>query len=102
MPKIIGPALVLGLLFACFGQQQVFWAPKPTTPNPYVPPHKPHTRLSDLKSKYKGQANWRELVVDDDYLRAEYISSAPGDKVPRRLHTDTREWWVVMEGQIRF
>ena len=27
---------------------------------------------------------------------------APGSKVSRRFHPDTREWWIVMDGQIRF
>ena len=27
---------------------------------------------------------------------------APGAKTPRRLHPDTRAWWIVQDGQIRF
>ena len=80
---------------------QVVYAPK-GEPAKYVAPHKPHTKLADLKSKHAGQAAWRELIVDDEHLRSEYISSAPGEKVAKRLHPDTREWWVVMDGQIRF
>ena len=26
----------------------------------------------------------------------------PGKKTPRRMNADTREWWVVQAGQIRF
>jgi mannose-6-phosphate isomerase-like protein (cupin superfamily) len=78
------------------------WAPKPIQTPKYVPPHKPHTKLVDLKKKRAGQADWMELLVDDDHLRAEYIVSAPGAKTPKRFHPDTREFWVVMDGQVRF
>jgi len=40
--------------------------------------------------------------VDDDHLHGEYIQSAPGSKVPRRFHPDTREFWAVVDGQLRF
>ena len=40
------------------------WAPK-YEPAQYPPGVKPHTKLADLRSKYKGQANWREVIVDD-------------------------------------
>ena len=83
-------------------QEAPSWAPKPVQPSKYVPPHKPHTRLADLKAKHKGQADWREVVVDDDHMHAEYIASAPGAKVSKRFHPDTREWWIVMDGQVRF
>jgi mannose-6-phosphate isomerase-like protein (cupin superfamily) len=78
------------------------WAPKPVQPSKWIPPNKPHTRLSDLKAKYKGKADWREVIVNDDHLHAEYLSMGPGGRVSRRFHPDTREWWVVMEGEIRF
>ena len=67
-----------------------------------MPPHKPHTKLADLKAKHKSDASWRETVVDDDHLHADYIASAPGTSVSRRFHPDTREWWIVMDGQLRF
>jgi mannose-6-phosphate isomerase-like protein (cupin superfamily) len=84
------------------GQEPASWAPKPKQPSKYVPPHKPHTRLAEVKAKHKGQANWQEVVVDDDHLHAAYVFSAPGAKVSKRFHPDTREWWVILEGQIRF
>ncbi|MBI3679494.1 MAG: cupin domain-containing protein [Acidobacteria bacterium] len=77
------------------------WAPK-AKPARYTPPHKPHTKLADLKARHKGENSWRELIVDDRHLRSEYISAAPGYKHPKALHPDTREWWVVMEGEVRF
>jgi len=77
------------------------WAPKPVRTPAYTPPQKPWVKLSDLKARHKGDANWRELVVDDGRLTGEYISAAPGSKVSRRLHPDTREWFAVVEGQVR-
>ena len=78
------------------------WAPKPVQPTKWLPPNKPHTKLSEVKAKHKGKDDWREEVVSDDHLHAEYISMAAGGKVSRRFHPDTREWWVVMDGEIRF
>ena len=77
-------------------------APKPTMLTAYTPPHKPHTRLAEVKAKHKGEAEWSEWVVKDDYLWGQYIQSAPGSKVSPRFHPDTREWWVILEGQTRF
>jgi quercetin dioxygenase-like cupin family protein len=81
---------------------QLVWAPKSVPLQDWVPPHKPHTRLSDVLATHKGQADWSELVVDDDVLHAQYVSMGPGRKTPRRMNADTREWWVVQDGQIRF
>jgi len=78
------------------------WAPKPLEIPKYVAPHKPVTRLADLKKKHAGEVNWRQVVVDDSTLHGEYIRSAPGTKVSRRFHPDTREFWAVVEGQLRF
>ncbi len=78
------------------------WAPKPVEPTKYVAPHKPHTKISDIKARHAGKREWRQVTVDDEHLYAEYIYSPPGAKVSPRFHPDTRIWWVVMEGQIRF
>lgn len=77
------------------------WAPKPIKTPGYVPPQKPWVKLADLKAKHKGQANWHELLVDDGRLTAEYFSAAPGTKVSPRFHPDTREWFAVVEGEVR-
>jgi mannose-6-phosphate isomerase-like protein (cupin superfamily) len=94
----------LGLFLVVGGawSEEASWAPKPLTLTKYVPPHKPIIRMADLKSQHRGQDNWRAVVVDDDHLHGEWISSAPGTKVSRRFHPDTREWWVIMDGEIRF
>ncbi|MGH9658878.1 MAG: cupin domain-containing protein [Bryobacteraceae bacterium] len=91
--------LTLTLSLAAAAQELV--APK-SAPHPYVAPHKPHTKLAELKQKHAGKAEWRERVVDDEHLRGEYILARPGSKTPRALHPDTRAWWVVLDGQIRF
>ncbi len=79
----------------------VVWAPKPVKTPGYTGIHKPWIKLADLKSKHKGQSTWRELLVNDGRLTAEYFSAAPGSKVSRRFHPDTREWFAVVEGEVR-
>src|SRR5579872_104711 len=95
---MIAISALLGIACA----QDVVLAPKPLKLPKYLPPHKPVTRFPDVKAKHTGQANWNEIVVDDDQLHAEWISSAPGTKVSRRFHPDTRTWWTIMDGQIRY
>src|SRR5262245_2019869 len=99
MTKTLWIAACAALVAASPAQE--LWAPK-GAPAKYVAPHKPHTKLADLKAKHAGKADWRELIVDDEHLRSEYVQAAPRAKIPRRLHPDTRAWWVVMEGQVRF
>jgi quercetin dioxygenase-like cupin family protein len=82
--------------------EQVSWAPKPVEVPKYVPPHKPVTRLADLKKQHAAETEWRQVIVDDDHLHGAYIQTAPGSKVPRRFHPDTREFWAVVAGQLRF
>lgn len=81
---------------------QVVWSPKSVKLTGWKAPHKPVWKLSEILAAHKGKANWSQTVVDDEHLRADYIQMAPGDKTPRRLHPDTREWWVIQDGQIRF
>jgi hypothetical protein len=82
------------------------WAPKPVQPTKWVPPNKPHTRLSEVKAKHKGKNDWREVAVSDDHLHAEYISMAAGGKTLRRFHPDTRVvgchgWTTVLRSKTR-
>jgi mannose-6-phosphate isomerase-like protein (cupin superfamily) len=98
----IGFATLVSPLIGQDNNSSLAWAPKPKNLPGYAAPHRPHTRLADLLAKHEGSDNWQEVVVDDDHLNAVYISSAPGTKTPRRFHPDTREWWVIGEGQIRF
>src|SRR5215470_2292202 len=84
-----------------FAQENIL-APKPIELTKYVPPHKPHTKIAELRAKHASQENWTEPVVDDDYFTVSYIGSAAGTKVSRRFHPDTRAWWIVLDGQIRY
>jgi mannose-6-phosphate isomerase-like protein (cupin superfamily) len=77
---------------------QHFWVQK--AKGAYTGPHKPITRLSDLKAKYKGQSEWREIVVKDGELQAEYQAVAPGTKVSPRMHPGTASFLVVFEGEM--
>jgi quercetin dioxygenase-like cupin family protein len=77
------------------------WAPKPIKTPAYKSPQRPWVKLADLKAKHKGQPTWRELIVDDGRLTGEYFSAAPGTKVSRRFHPDTREWFAIVEGEVR-
>ncbi len=99
MKRFLFPVVVSAL---CAAQQPASWAPKPVALPKYVAPHQPRTKLSELKAKHKGQNGWREEIVSDDLLQAAYISSPPGAKVSPRFHPDTREWWIVVDGRIRF
>lgn len=81
---------------------QTVWSPKATKLPGWTGPHKPHTKLAEVLAAHKGQANWSHLVVDDEHLNAQYIQMAPGASTRRRMHPDTREWWVIQSGQIRF
>src|SRR5262245_29988888 len=90
--------VTLAVVLVC---AQTVYAPK-GKPAQYSAPHKPHTKLADLKSKHAGKKQWRELVVNDVHLRSEYIFAQPGYQHPRALHPDTREWWVILEGEVKF
>ena len=96
-----GKAIVAAAILVLGASGQTLWAPK-GQPAQYTPPHKPHTKLPDLKARHAGKAEWRELIVNDEHLRSEYLFAKPGTKTPRMLHPDTRTWWVVMEGEVRF
>jgi quercetin dioxygenase-like cupin family protein len=77
------------------------WVPKPIALAGYTPPQRPWIKLPELRAAHRGEANWRELLVNDGRLMAEYVSAAPGTIVSRRFHPDTREWFAVVEGQVR-
>ena len=64
--------------------------------------HHPHTKLSDVLARHAGQKDWTETIVDDESLFAQWISMAPKEKTPRRMNGDTREWWIVQSGSLKF
>src|SRR5689334_15283927 len=44
---------------------QVVWSPKAENPGGWTAPMKPHTKLSEVLAKHKGQTDWVETIVDD-------------------------------------
>ena len=79
----------------------IMMSPKAAPPG-WTGVHRPHTRLADVLARHKGQADWAETIVDDESLNAQWISMAAGRKAPRRMNGDTREWWIVQAGTLRF
>lgn len=77
------------------------WAPKPVLTPPYPPPHQPRVALADVKARHARESNWRELIVNDGRLTGEYVAAAPGTKTDKRFHPDTREWFAVVEGELK-
>ncbi len=106
---VLSTALLISSSVALVSAQQappkpvptIVWAPKPVKTPGYTGIQKPWIKVADLKAKHKGQETWRELLVNDGRLTAEYFSAAPGTKTPRRLHPDTREWFAIVEGEVR-
>jgi mannose-6-phosphate isomerase-like protein (cupin superfamily) len=78
------------------------WAPVPSTANAWIAPNKPHTKLVDLLAAHKGQSSWRQPVVRDVLLAADYVQMAPGTKTPRQFQPDNPIWWIVQGGEVRF
>jgi mannose-6-phosphate isomerase-like protein (cupin superfamily) len=95
-------ALTLRLHGQAPQQDSLVWAPVPSTPNGWVAPNKPHTKIADVLAAHKGQAAWREPIVRDALLRADYVQMAPGTKSPRQFQPDSPIWWVVQSGEVRF
>ena len=83
------------------GQMEV-WAPLPEKESPFIPPHKPLTKIAAVLAKHRGEQTWIETIVSDNLFHGDYISMAPGAKTPRRFHQDNRAFWIVQDGQIRF
>jgi mannose-6-phosphate isomerase-like protein (cupin superfamily) len=99
--KVSLPLAAATILTGAMLLGQTVWAPK-GQPAVYKAPHKPHTKIKEVKAKHAGHADWRELVVDDAHLRSEYVQAKPGSGVKRAIHPDTREWWVVLDGEVKF
>jgi mannose-6-phosphate isomerase-like protein (cupin superfamily) len=53
-------------------------------------------------ARHEGQTDWAETVVADESLFAQWVSLGPGAKTPRRMNGDTREWWIVQSGSLKF
>lgn len=77
------------------------WASKSTALKPYPPGVRPWLKLADIKARHVGQASWTDALFNDGRLMADYVSAAPGTTQTARFHPDTREWFAVVEGEVR-
>jgi mannose-6-phosphate isomerase-like protein (cupin superfamily) len=102
LPVVAGACGLALTLLAQQPRETLAWAPQPVENPGWVAPNKPIWKLSELLAQHKGQPNWKETVVSDTTLHADYVSMAPGTKTPRMFHPDNRAWWIVQDGQIRF
>jgi len=84
------------------GITQTVWSPKSVKLLGWQAPHKPVTKLADILKAHQGKASWTVPVVRDEHLYADYVQMAAGEKTRRRMHPETRAWWVIQDGQIRF
>jgi mannose-6-phosphate isomerase-like protein (cupin superfamily) len=76
-------------------------SPKAQSPG-WTGVHRPHTKLRDVLARHAGASDWAETIVDDESLFAQWVSLGPGKKTPRRMNGDTREWWIVQSGELKF
>jgi mannose-6-phosphate isomerase-like protein (cupin superfamily) len=68
----------------------------------YIAPNKPVWHITDIVASHKGQANWTQSAVKDQWFHVQYISMAPGEKTRTSYQADTVVWFVVYSGQLRF
>jgi len=78
------------------------WAPVPTANPGWIAPNKPHWKVAELLASHKGQAAWKETIVSDPLLHADYIQLAPGTKTKRQFHPDNPIWWIMQAGTVQF
>ena len=102
LPVVLGLCGVVALFAQNRQKETPSWAPKKIAKTVWTAPHKPHTKISEVRTQHAGQKEWRHLVVDDDHFTAAYVQMPAGGKVGRRFRPDTRTWWVVLDGEIKF
>jgi mannose-6-phosphate isomerase-like protein (cupin superfamily) len=83
-------------------QETLVWAPVPKSPNKWIAPNKPHTRLADVLATHQNKTSWREPIVRDALLVADYVQMAPGERTRRQFQPDNPIWWIVQSGEARF
>src|SRR5436190_24402725 len=100
---IFGFGLVPSLTVRAQERSETFaWAPIPSTHPGWTAPNTPHWKLSELLVSHKGQAAWKETVVADSLLHADYIQLAPGTRTKRQFQPDNPIWWVMQAGTVQF
>src|SRR5262245_57528737 len=99
---LIAVGLTPSLIVRAQQRDETFaWAPVPSHPG-WTAPNKPQWKLSQLLASHKGQIAWKETVVADPLLHADYIQLAPCTKPKRQFHPDNPIWWVVQAGTVQF
>ncbi len=83
-------------------QEMLAWAPKPVSPTPWKSPNRPHWKLSEILAKHAGEQRWTEDIVEDKNFSARYVQMAAGDRTKPQFYADSRTFWVVQSGKIRF
>lgn len=78
------------------------WSPKPVPLTPWKTPNRPHWSFAEIVHRHAGQSRWTEPVVADRDFDARFISAAPGDRTKPQFWADSRAFWVIESGQIRF
>jgi mannose-6-phosphate isomerase-like protein (cupin superfamily) len=82
---------------------QFAWAPKPVPATPWIPPNRPHWKLSQILARHNRKASWSQtLVVDPGGLTAKYIQMGPGEKTKTIMYADTGVFWIIEAGKILF
>ena len=77
------------------------WTPTPTALPPYVSPHKPLTKVSEVLADKDPSVSWRHQVVDDSSLKAAWVGLKPGDVMRMRRVADHQTAIIVWEGSVQ-
>ncbi len=77
------------------------WTPKPTVLAPYVSPHKPLTKVSEVLADKNPSVSWRHQVVDDSSLKGAWVGLKPGDVMRMRRVADHQTAIIVWEGSVQ-
>jgi quercetin dioxygenase-like cupin family protein len=77
------------------------WTPEPIELPPYVNPHKPWTKLSEVLADKDPSVSWRHQVVDDSSLKASWVGLKPGDATRTKQVADHQSAFIVWEGAIQ-
>ena len=77
------------------------WVPKPTELPPYVNPHKPLTKLSEVLADKDPSVSWRHQVVDDSSLKAAWVGLKPGDATRTKQVADHQSAFIVWDGSVQ-
>ena len=77
------------------------WTPESIELPPYVNPHKPWTKVSEVLADKDPSVSWRHQVVDDSSLKAAWVGLKPGDATRTRRVADHQTAIIVWEGAVQ-